>query len=291
MGLDIAILAKKDAADALQGITPEDTQEQSLFDDTHARLTKHIEDAYFNPLVSPDQDYIRRERDYLSDLLEKRRKAKKKPKPLPVPPPPPGGNTRISEDSDRKCRTLIICFMPRKSSIDREEFKRQMELQQDGLNRMTPQQMLDNRGRYVAQPEMMRALSKPLQSQARNEYLTTQRIQKRYRDKYGPVRGPIELQNYVKAAAALHNPDMVAGGTYSSVMDQSLPIEDRIGRLIENSSMGSQWINPKVNGNTRASRLAKHAAQQAKNNCPIVQVDLRLCESVPTEPGKPKTEQ
>jgi len=210
------------------------------------------------------------------------------PKPVPVPLPT-GSNVRIDEDEGRKCRLLIICFMPTKSTVERDEFKRQMELQQDGLNAMTPQEMLANRAAYEADPTGMRALSEPLQAKTREEFRTTPRIQQKYIAKYGPTRWRAELDKYLSSAAALHNPDMVAGGRYDSVVNQTLPIEDRIGGLPENSSMGSQWINPNRNSNTRASRLVEHAKRQAQNNCTSVQVDLRMCPSDSNYPGKPIT--
>lgn len=135
----------------------------------------------------------------------------------------------------------------------------------------------------------MRALSEPLQAKARQEYRNDPRIRKMYSEKYGAVQGPIKLAEYLDSAAALHNPDMIAGGSYNSVVDKTLPIENRIGGLSENSSMGSQWINPNRDGNTRSSRLAAHAKKQAENNCPSVQVDLRLCPSNPNRPGEPLT--
>ncbi|WP_181424068.1 polymorphic toxin type 15 domain-containing protein, partial [Rhizobium sp. UGM030330-04] len=60
--------------------------------------------------------------------------------------------------------------MPTKSTIDLDEFKRQMELQEQGLNNMSPQQMLANQAKYLANPAGMRALSEPLQAKARQEY-------------------------------------------------------------------------------------------------------------------------
>lgn len=227
----------------------------------------------------------------IEKLQEHRRKKKaaESTDPTPSPAPPPGTGVRIDEDKNRRCRLLIICFMPTKSTIDLEEFKRQMKLQEQGLNNMSPNEMLLNQGKYLANPAGMRALSEPLQAKARQEYRNDPRIRKMYSEKYGAVQGPIKLAEYLDSAAALHNPDMIAGGSYNSVVDKTLPIENRIGGLSENSSMGSQWINPNRDGNTRSSRLAAHAKKQAENNCPSVQVDLRLCPSNPNRPGEPLT--
>jgi hypothetical protein len=260
---------------------PQDDFEQKLLLDAQRRINEL-------PFWDSGAD-IRTETFAKIQEHRKENKPTQDPEPKPVPVPPPGSNVRIDEDENRRCRLLIICFMPTKSTIDLDEFKRQMELQEQGLNNMSPQQMLANQAKYLANPAGMRALSEPLQAKARQEYRNDPRIQKMYVDKYGPVQGPIKLGQYLDSAAALHNPDMIAGGKYNSVVDQTLPIENRIGGLSENSSMGSQWINPNRNGHTRASRLTEHAKRQAANNCPSVQVDLRLCPSNPSRPGEPLT--
>jgi hypothetical protein len=183
------------------------------------------------------------------------------------------------EDETPQCRTLLICFMPKSPKIDMAEFRRQLALQEAGLNRMTPQQMLANRAAYLANPKGMRELSKPLQQQARDEYASSERIQQQYVDRFGPDLGPRKLQEYLDNAAAPHNPSMISGGDYNSVVDQSLPIEDRIGGFNEKSSIGSQWAKP--GGTSRAQRLAEHAARQARNNCPSVQAQRDVCEDNP----------
>lgn len=85
----------------------------------------------------------------------------------------------------------------------------------------------------------------------------------------------------MKGVAALHNPDMIAGGNYASVADPTLNIRDRIGGFNENSSMGRQWQD-------RETRLVQHAREQAANGCPSVQVSMNVCPSVPGSIGVPK---
>lgn len=75
----------------------------------------------------------------------------------------------------------------------------------------------------------------------------------------------------METVAALHNPDMIAGGAFASVADPSIPLQDRIGGLNENSSMGSQWRGG------RSQRLANHTMEQQRNGCPSVQVILEVC--------------
>lgn len=75
-------------------------------------------------------------------------------------------NVRIST----QCKTILICFMPRKLTVDVKEFHRQLKLQEKGLNRLTPYQYQFNRAAYLSNPAKMRKLSKPLQEETRKKY-------------------------------------------------------------------------------------------------------------------------
>ncbi|MFP7675742.1 polymorphic toxin type 15 domain-containing protein [Marivita sp. S0852] len=168
--------------------------------------------------------------------------------------------------------------MPVSKTVDREEFRRQMKLQEAALNGMTPTEMLGNRGAYLADPKGMRRLSEPLQARTREEYRDS--LEDTYEELYG-LDAEAELDAHMATVAALHNPDMIAGGAYSSVSNPSIPLENRIGGFNENSSMGSQWQG------ARSQRLANHAREQQRNNCPSVQVYLEICPSVPGQAGTP----
>lgn len=190
-------------------------------------------------------------------------------------------NVRITgeeEEDDTQCRTETICFMPQSPDVDMDEFRRQMKLQEAGLNRMTPGEMLTNRSAYLADPDGMRALSDPLQQRTRAEYRASR--QDEFEARFGPDAED-RLDEHMSGLAALHNPDMIAGGLFSSVSDPALPLGDRMGGLNENSSMGSQWRG------ARSERLTEHAERQQANGCPSVQVILEVCPSEPGSPGTP----
>ena len=195
---------------------------------------------------------------------------------------------RVTGNRTRRCRTLRLCFMPRSPSIDMNEYRRQLGLQERALNGMTPQQMLINRAMYLLDPEGMRRASAPLQQQARIEY--EDHIRPDYENEHGDMAQTM-IDDHMDTVVALHNPDMIAGGDYASVIDRSLPIRDRIGSATvddefagsrANSAMGSGWRG------SRSRRLQAHAEQQAANGCPSVQVELDVCESVPGSPGLPR---
>ena len=217
-------------------------------------------------------------RDWYLRELEDYRQDRDAQRPAPMPaeepesrslPAPLSDNVRVDEDEDNaRCKVQLICFMPVNPSVDHTEFRRQLKLQEGALNAMTPTEMLGNRGMYLADPEGMRKLSEPLQARTRAEYRESRL------DEFERIHGPraeMELDAHMRTVAALHNPDMIAGGSHISVGDPSIPLRDRIGGLNENSSMGSQWRGG------RSQRLENHARQQQRNGCPSVQVVLEIC--------------
>lgn len=139
------------------------------------------------------------------------------------------------EEAQRRCSTGTICFMPISEDVDREEFRRQLKLQERALNGMTPGEMLANRAAYLANPVGMRRLSDPLQARTRDEYESS--IESDFLRRYGLIEGPIKLAEHMDTVAALHNPDMIAGGLYASVAGPSIPLADRSG----GSTRTAQW--------------------------------------------------
>ncbi len=233
---------------------------------------KKLHDTATDLLDPWDATHNNRVRDWYHEELQHHRERKQAPaedpaaRPQPVPFP---DNVRVDEDAERpRCKVQLICFMPVSPDVDRTEFRRQLKLQERALNAMTPGEMLGNRGAYLANPEGMRKLSEPLQAETRAEYYNA-KLPEFVRTYGGHARA--ELDAHMKTVAALHNPDMIAGGLYTSVADPSIPLRDRIGGLNENSSMGSQWRGG------RSQRLANHAMEQQRNGCPSVQVVLEIC--------------
>ncbi|MEO3999636.1 polymorphic toxin type 15 domain-containing protein [Mesorhizobium sp. CAU 1732] len=225
----------------------------------------------FAPPTTPEA-VAQAERE-VQDLLERPPTEDPDPEPRPLPIPLPG--PRVTQP---RCKVHHICFMPRSPLIKLDEFVRQMKLQEAALNRMTPQQMLANHTAYRLDPAGMRALSDPLQHQTRAEYEAS--VTMRFRLEHGR-NWEAALADHMSGLAALHNPDMIAGGHYASVADPGIPLEDRMGGLNENSSMGRQWQD-------REARLVQHAREQAANGCPSVQVSMNVCASVPGMPGQPR---
>ena len=144
-------------------------------------------------------------------------------------------------------RFKVPCFEPGKAIKGKfkgrerdleSHFARQLKNQESGLNDLTVGEYLENRNRYkkmkrsgtgLAQEDFRSRFSKKLKRSLRDSY----------RDKYSAVEAKLKAtertSEIMNNLAALHDPDMIAGGT------------DKVSRMGDkrvNSSIGSQWRNP-----------------------------------------------
>ena len=114
------------------------------------------------------------------------------------------------------------------------EMERQLAGQQAGLNNMTTQEYLEGREKFT---DFGRGSGKPAaDARATYESDLTRKLEKQYLDSgISPIEAErqavVSAADRMKALAALHNPDMVAGGTNA--------ITDMGDRQV-NSSIGSQ---------------------------------------------------
>lgn len=139
-----------------------------------------------------------------------------------------GGNV-ISIESNKRLNQIEIEFNY-KPQYDEGEFARQLADQENGMNQLTVEEYLKNRQKYIN--EGRAAESKVYQQQARDMA---------YFDKVNELcnlgKSKKEAENIAKkwleSEAALHNPDMIAGGKPQNVGGMG---DSRI-----NSSIGSQW--------------------------------------------------
>ncbi|WP_060507886.1 DUF6861 domain-containing protein [Pseudomonas sp. NBRC 111124] len=111
------------------------------------------------------------------------------------------------------------------------EFKRQLGGQEDGLNGMTVERFLQ----YIQNP---RQRNKGIAAKARKDYQDS--IQDEFESELRKTMGPFEAQaaaiektrNHMMVTAALHNPDLVAGGK---------DVISDFGDRQVNSIIGPQW--------------------------------------------------
>ena len=140
-----------------------------------------------------------------------------------------------------------------KEKFDATEYRRQLKNQEDGLNKLTIQEYLDNIKEYKSNGRGTDAAK--LQKKVR---------EKAFEDKVdellelNPEKSieeiELEASQWLKTQAALHNPDMSAGGSPLDVTG--------VGDARINSSIGSQW------GNGNAKLLETQIRDSIKNIAP-----------------------
>lgn len=118
----------------------------------------------------------------------------------------------------------------RKSNHDAEEFTRQLKNQEKGMNRLSIEEYLNNRQNYLSKGRAPEASA--VQKTARQEALADKILELRNQ---GLSKNDAKLQanEWMKSQAALHNPDMIAGGNPLNIQG--------LGDTNINSSLGSQW--------------------------------------------------
>lgn len=159
-----------------------------------------------------------------------------------------------------------ICFNNR-SKLPTGEYDRQLAGQQRGLNDMTVQEYLDGRARYQ---EVGRQGTGRAQAEMRAQYATeladkfeTQLSKQGIVGIEAQQKAAAMTAERMKALAALHNPDMIAGGK-----DVVLEMGDK--RV--NSSIGAQWKDRVEALDDEARKIPESARGSTKMN-----TQLRRC--------------
>lgn len=113
---------------------------------------------------------------------------------------------------------------------DSEEFARQLKAQEEGMNKLTADEYLKNRERYIAEG---RAIEGNAAQQAAREKALSKKIEELFEDGMSWEEAEKNAEIWLKTQAALHNPDQIAGGNPLHIGGMG---DKRI-----NSSLGSQW--------------------------------------------------
>ncbi len=234
-------------------VVPQDDYELGLLRDAQQRIGAL-------PFWDSDSDIRSQTMAKVYQYRETKKARDPDPDPKPVPVPlPTGSNVRIDEDYDRRCPVKTIPF---ESHGKRQEFERQIEEQEDRLNRMTVGEYMQRRtpirpgipGREQTLASR-RAASLPHQEQARRDYI---------RDNQGTYiaqHGRPAWQSHLSSLAATHELDLIAGGYENEISG--------MGGAAENSSIGPQW-----RADSRSGVLDRHAEELARNGCPMMRVNL-----------------
>ncbi|NMH64084.1 hypothetical protein HC757_02690 [Shewanella sp. SHSM-M6] len=186
----------------------------------------------------------------------------------------PGTKALTAAKASLMKKHKVACFKKNKKGSD-VEYDRQLQGQQDGINKMSVKEYLDNRESYKA---IGRKGTGQAQDKARKNF--KEDLIKEYNDELlaeGEYIGQEALDKATELALndmntlnALHNPDMIAGGN-DVVFD--------LGDASVNQSIGSQW---KTNGGETLSRVdlmdieAKKALEELGPDT-LMDVDLHRC--------------
>ena len=146
----------------------------------------------------------------------------------------------------------------RNANHDSEEFIRQLKKQQDGMNQLTVEEYLKNRQQYLDKGRVPEA--SVAQQTARQEALADKIAELRNQG-MSRAEAKTQAEGWMKGQAALHDPDMIAGGNSTNIQG--------LGDSKINSSLGSQW-------RTRISEVDRQIQEIAKNMTPEQLREIRI---------------
>ncbi|WP_412973634.1 polymorphic toxin type 15 domain-containing protein [Niallia circulans] len=138
------------------------------------------------------------------------------------------GNVKHLDDVPR-IKEVEVNFK-RNDKHDSEEFARQLKDQEKGMNELTVDEYLKNREKYI---EQGRAIEGNAAQQATREKALNKKIEELFESGMSWEEAEIKANSWLKTQAALHNPDLIAGGNPLNIGGMG---DKRI-----NSSIGSQW--------------------------------------------------
>nr|WP_104993150.1 polymorphic toxin type 15 domain-containing protein [Clostridium acetobutylicum] len=117
-----------------------------------------------------------------------------------------------------------------KTKYDEDEFARQLADQEAGMNKLTVDEYLKNRERYI---EEGRAIEGNMAQQAARDKALADKVDELRSSGMSLKEAETQAQNWLDTQAALHNPDQIAGGNPLNI--------GGMGDKGINSSIGAQW--------------------------------------------------
>ena len=179
----------------------------------------------------------------------------------PQEPPPPRRPGKDDEPPKSKPNTMprheVECFKADKMPASKiGEFERQLKGQEDGLNRLTVDEYLENIANPVKRSRAAAAFARrnlrnKLQERFQNDFLQTMS------PKEAKAEGLKKAMETMSTLAGLHNPDLSAGGR---------DIIADFGDKQVNSSIGAQWRKKIENLRSAAEKVPKYAQGQTMLN-------------------------
>jgi hypothetical protein len=185
--------------------------------------------------------------------------------PQPAQPNRPAGKDK--EPSTGKPGSMplhtVACFKADNLPASKHgEFERQLKGQQDGLNRLTVEEFLENLATPAKRnPRLAKIARKELYAELQ------ERIQKDLLKTMSPIEAKKlsvkQAKETMSSLAALHNPDLIAGGR-DAISD--------FGDKQVNSTIGPQWRNKVESMKSAAENAAKSGASSS-----LLNVKLHKC--------------
>ena len=142
-----------------------------------------------------------------------------------------------------------------KSKYDEAEFARQLADQEAGMNKLTVDEYLKNRERYLAES---RAIEGNVAQKAAREKALADKVDELRSKGKSLKEAEIQAQKWLATQAALHNPDQIVGGNPSNI--------GGMGDKKINSSIGSQWKYRIDEVDEQIQAMAKNMSDAERKN-------------------------
>lgn len=173
----------------------------------------------------------------------------------------------------------IDCFTPPESADTPEkiqEFKDQLQAQQDGINNTSPSDLLRNMDNYVnggraAGDAAARATARANYIATRTGELLARYLSQGMDPGLADAKAKSEAASSARGLDVLHSPDLSAGGTPGGTTG--------LGLRGNNRSIGAQW-NTRGPGSdlTRREQLRANAESAKADGANTMNVELKMCE-------------
>ena len=154
-----------------------------------------------------------------------------------------------------RIKEIVVKSFKFNDKFDWDEFFRQLGNQEKGLNELTIQEFLDNREYYLKYGRSKEAVL--AQRKARDEAYTL-KLRELLDEGVNPIEAKMKAKSWLDTQAALHDPDMIAGGFGFNVSG--------VGDSRINSSIGSQWRSRIKELDEQIRALAKDMSLEERQN-------------------------
>ena len=141
-----------------------------------------------------------------------------------------------------------------KTKYDEAEFARQLADQEAGMNKLTVDEYLKNRERYIAEG---RAIEGNMAQQAARKEALANKVDELLDSGMYFQEAEKQAKKWLDSQAALHNPDQIAGGNPLNI--------GGMGDKKINSSIGSQWKYRIDEVDDQIRKLAEKMTDKEKN--------------------------